>query len=381
MKTLLCWLLLLSACASVCAQEGEAEKVDPSMGAPAVARTYEMRAEAARLISSGVNSERAWGAYLVGLYGLKDQTAALVGVLTDTSLGAGYEENLVRQAALDALIRLGAKVPAETLRALAPNFSDEAIILLAAAPEENRGALLEIFAELDGDGRARASWLAVGNLLAETKAHGFASLLMRGLKVEATVEVVDREGEGGIGFGGGGGCGCGGEYRPDEGFPPVSYYALTDDALRGAVVVAPGKHPVFYVRSHYPGGACPSYGEPERDVVRVEYLAALLNTYEDDLKLDARPSRTVVCREARQCRRELVRVRRDIEESYAALVARLAENGHLDGAQDAPPSPDITFNLYDLRRNKREPLPADIKGVKISVELMNAPAEDDAAEQ
>lgn len=381
MKTLLCSVLLMSACVPVFAQDGEAEKVDPSMGAAAVARTYEMRAEAARLLGSGANSERAWGAYLAGLYGVKGLTPSVVAVLTDASLGAGYEETLVRQAALDALIRLDAKVPAEVLRALAPDFFDETLILLASEPRQNSAALLETFAGLDGEGRAGPRWLAVGNLLAETKAHGFAAQLLGGLKVEATVVVIEREGDGDIGFGGGGGCGGGDGYSLAGGFPPVGYYALTTDARRGAVVVAPGKRPVFYVRSNHFGDAYPDFGEPDRDTVRVEYLAELLNTYEDDLKLDARAFHTVVCREVRQCRRELVKIRRGIEESYAALVARLAENGHLDGAADAPASPDITFNLYDLRRTKAEPLPADIEGVKVTVELMNPRTEEEAEEQ
>ena len=109
-------------------------------------------------------------------------------------------------------------------------------------------------------------------------------------------------------------------------------------------------------------------------------MATLLDTYDEDLKLDPRPHHTVLCTEPLLCRSEFVRIRRGVEESYAALVARLAEDGHLSGPADAPPSPDVTFTLYDLRREKAAPLPSDIEGVKVSVELMDAGAGGDAGE-
>lgn len=378
MKNALYVLLILLACSQAFGQEGDAERVNPAMGAPAVARVYEMRAEAKRLLSSGALSERAWGAYFAGRYEIQGLAPSLIEVLTDASLGDGHEENLVRQAALDALIRLRAKVPADALRALPQEFTDEAIILLALAPEESKSALLEIFAESDERDveKSDAQWLAVGNLLAETKAHGFASLLLRRLKAEAMIVVADEESDGGIGFGGGGGSGgCGS--RPYADFPPVSFYSLTARDRRGAVVVAPGRSTVYYV-------ADPFCGEDlflPRDVTRVEYLAQLLDTYEEELNFNVRPHRTIVCKDARRCRSALVRIRREIEASYASLITRLVEKRHLNGPTDAPPSPAVVFNLYDRRRTRSFSLPEEIKGVKIFIEAWDAEDEGEATEE
>lgn len=329
-------------------------------------------AEAARLLKSEVSRERAWGAYLAGAQGLAGHAPSLVGLLEDPRLAAGgWEEGIVRQAALDALIRLDAKVPAEVLRALPRDFLDEVIILLANSPEENQSALLEIFQGLDDSGRAGGRGRAAANLLAGTKARGFAATLLGALKVEAGVVVLDGDISHGIGTApgyGSGGCGCGAFYEPNGDFPPVGYYGLTTEASRGAVVVAQGKRPVFYLRFISPDRYGCDRPPPPADGVRVEYLAALLDTTEGELGFDPRPSFTVICADARQCRRELAGVRAQVAQSYAAVVARLVEKGLLDGVGDAPASPPMTFTLYDERRRRTFPLPDRLKGVTVLVE-------------
>ena len=362
-KLLLSVTLLLLTCAHV---HGQAEgSAPPPFG----------EAEAARLLKSQGNRERAWGAYLVGSQGSKEHAPLLVALLEDPALAAGgWEGSAVLQAALDALIRLDAEVPAEVLRALPQGFSNEVVILSAKSPEKNQDALLEIFTGLDGDVNPGARWLAAGNLLARVKARGFAARLLGGLKVEAYVTVLDNDGSHGIGGGnGGGGCGCGADFYPQTDFPPVGYYSLTGEASRGAVVVAPGKRPVFYMRALHRGRVC-YFLPPPTDDIRVEYLAALLDTDEDALGFDARPSFTVVCDDTRQCRRELAGVRGRIEQSYAAVVGRLIEKGLLDWVADAPASPPMTFTLYDERRRRTFPLPDKLKGVTILVEGREAEA-------
>jgi hypothetical protein len=367
-KLLLSVTLLLLTNAPAAAQGSAAADAD--------GRLDVVRGEAARLLESQANGDRAWGAYLAGHGGLKDLEPALVRTLSDPALADGPEEKIVRRAALDALIRLGARVPAEHLRALPQDFADEVLILLASAPKENRDALLETFAALAGDSGLDARWLAAGNLLAETEARGFAALLLRDLKVEANVAVVDWHGNNGFGTGGGGGGGCGGSYKGPAGFPPVSYYALTGEVGRGAVVVAPGRRPVFYVRSTSPYVGCGHSTTVVRDVVRVEYLTELLNTSPD---FDARPSDSVVCTDARQCRGELVGLRTRIEQAYAAMVGLLVEKGHLDAPGDAPASPPISFMLWDERRRRTFPLPDKLKGVTILIHDTE-PDEDDGDE-
>lgn len=368
-KFLFCAALLLCLSASPAAgQEGGAADGAP----PPFVRLGDVGVEAARLLRSGENRERAWGAYLAGGHGLKGLTTELVRLLSDPTLADGPEEGIVRQASLDALIRLDADVPAEALRALPQVFMDESLILLAKSPEGNQAALLEMFAGLE-EGGGGVRWLAAGNLLARAKARGFAARLLGGLKVEAAVTILDEEVSHGFGAGlGGGGGGCGGYYARPEEFPPVGYYTLAAAPTRGAVVVAPGRRPVFYVRSRK--SVCGGHFslQFEGDAARVEYLAALLDTTEDGLGFDARPSHRVVCKDARECRRGLVGVRARIRQSYAGLVGRLSEKGLLDGAVDAPASPPMTFTLYDERRRRTFPLPDALDGVKILFEKRDA---------
>jgi hypothetical protein len=370
-KLLACVALVWLAASPVFCQETEPGSGDVNKEAP-FGRAVELRGEVERLLKSQSNRERAWGAYLAGRHALKEQVAALLEIVADPSLGEGWEEGIVRQAALDSLIQLEAKVPADALKSLSFYYSDEKVILLSRAPEENSAALLEMFdGELAGENGPRTRWLAVGNLLAETKAQGFAAALLRGLKLEAEITVLDRETNLGYGYGynGGGGCGCGGRWPQD--FPPVGYYTLVAEARRGAIVFAPGKHPVYYLRTLHLGG-CGSVGDYYasyvRDFYRVEYLVGLLDTTADELKLDERLSHTIVCKNARECRAQLADVRSRIEQAYGEMINGLVEKSLLDASEAAALPPDITFRLHDARQKKSFPLPQKLKGVKIILE-------------
>jgi hypothetical protein len=370
------------AAAPVPGQESQVESEAQKSEMPSFVRLGDSAGEAARLLKSQTSRERAWGAYLAGRQGLKELAPALVELVSDPSLGDGWEEKIVRQAALDSLIRLEVKVPVDALRLLPPDFADEKIILMSRAPEEYMAVLLETFdGDLAGESGPNVRWLAVGNLLAESKARGFAASLLRGLKFVADITILDQYDNYGRGYGGGcGGCGGGGNWPED--FPPVGFYSLIAHASRGAVVVAPGKYPVYYLRVEGYKDGC-GYGGVSyiRDFHRVEYLADLIGTTADALKLDARPSRTIICTDARQCRSELAGVRRVIEQSYAVMVGGLVEKSFLDASDAAALPPDITFRLYDERQKKTFPLPDKLKGVKIEIEDRDIEAAPDAEEQ
>ena len=370
-KFLVCAALLWLAAARAEGQDAAAEETTRN-ALPSFVLLGDAGAEARRLLQSGEHRERAWGAYLAGLHGLKAEAPRLAELLAEPALaGGGWEEALVRQAALDALIRLGAEVPAETLLPLRQTAPDEVIILLARAPQQNQQALLSLFT----DESPESHWLAVGNLLAETRAQGFAVRLMAGLKIEASVHVYDSEGERGYG-GGCGGCGrfCD-FFRPPDGYPPVFYYSLTTADVRGAVVAAPGRHTVYYVRAPSPpcgrglGYGC---GRPSRDEYRVEYVAGLLGTTEELLKLEAHPFREVVCQDARQCRRALAAVRDELVGGHAEALKQLLDAGLLDAAEAAELKPDITIRVNDSRDRRPFPLPVNFKGVKVEVFEINA---------
>ena len=360
-KILACAALVLVAAAGASGQEAPQRA-----GTPPFALLEDASAEAARLLRARGNSERAWGAYYAGALGLKQHVPLVVALLEEAGdAEGGAEASALRLAALDALIRLGAEVEPEKLLPLYQSAPDETVILLARAPERSAAALLTLFA----DEMPSARWVAVGNLLAEARARGFAARLLAGLEMRANVYVYDSEDE--RGFNGGGGDGCGGSdfFAPiPEGFPPYGRYALTTTPARGAVVVARGLHLVYYVRAGAErGGAVDSGCEVERDEYRVEYLAHLLRTTVGGFEIEARPSHEVVCRDAQQCSRALADLRDETARAYAGVLERLAAAELMDASEAAGLKPDLTFNLYDVRDRTTFPLPEKLEGVRIEL--------------
>ncbi|HVF44126.1 MAG TPA: hypothetical protein VM936_13975 [Pyrinomonadaceae bacterium] len=367
---------LLVCAALLCVASGRASGqggVGPDPAAPSFVRLGDAGADAARLLNSGENRERAWGAYLVGLHAMKEQTPSLVSILQDESLnGGGRVESAVRQAALDSLIRLDAEAPSDVLLPLYAYSPNEVLILLARSPQENQAALLTLFT----DNEPPARWFAAGNLLAEMRAPGFAARVLAGLKITASVYVFDREEHDGIGVGGGcGGCGFGMDWSPDAELPPVGYYALDYVPSLGATVVARGRHVIYYTRVLYPaqgaGGGCGF----DRDAARVEYLAGLLYTEEDSLGFSAYPYHEVTCEDLAGCGRALAGVRDEVANSYGVLLDRLLGDGLLDAAEASQLKPDITLNITDLRDVKTFPLPDKFRGAKVSVTAFDSEPE------
>ena len=375
-KLLVCAALLCVAFVRAPGQGGGESK----SAMPSFVQLGDVDAEAARLLKSYENKERAWGAYLAGIYGLRGQADSLVSILEDEALsGGGSEEAVVRQAALDALIRLDAEVPSEALVPLYASAPDEVLILLARSPEKNQRALLTLFTE----DITNVRWLAAGNLLAQTRAQGFAARLLGSLKIEASVYVYDREGDHRLfGGGGNGGGGCGGYERSFGGeLPPVGYYDLTDGARRGATVLATGPRIVYYTRAQYQT-ACPSGSYwLDRDSLRVEYVKELLRGGEEVTNFDDSLWHEVVCKDAPQCLKALAGVRDQIRRAYDALVRRMLNEGLLDGAEAAGLKPDITLDITDAREGKSFPLPDKLRGAKLTFTSYEvepeAPAEDE----
>lgn len=374
-KLLVCAALVCVAVSRAFGQvSGESEPATPSF-----VQLGDVGAEAARLLKSYENRERAWGAYLVGVHGLKGQTPSLVSILEDENLSGGGEgEAAVRQAALDALIRLDAKVPAEALVPLYASTPDEVLILLAHSPEKNQSALLTLFTEDISNVR----WLAAGNLLAQTRAPGFAARLLASLKIKASVYVYEREGESGLfggGMNGGGGCGGGGT-SPGREFPPVGYYVLDDGARRGATVLATGPHIIYYTRNTY-HTFCPSGTFwLDRDSMRVEYMKELLRAGEEMSSFEDSLWQEVVCKDTPQCLKVLAGARDRVKRTYGAVLRRMLNDGLLDGAEAAELKPDITLDITDARERKSFPLPDKLGGVKLTFTSNDAEPEAPADE-
>lgn len=196
------------------------------------------------LFASKTPADRAWGAYLVGVHRIGEHVAAVRKALDATKGKTDAESRGLRLACLDALIRLG--VTAAGVDSHFGTDPDEVLILLARDPAGSREALWKLLP----NEKEELRWMTIVNLLAETKSPGLALGLLREYEVKMTVHVLGKNTAIGIG-GGGGGSGAAPVPKPPElprkGWPPLRRHVLTDAAVRGATVVAPGRHPIYSV--------------------------------------------------------------------------------------------------------------------------------------
>jgi hypothetical protein len=140
----------------------------------------EVKTRVGQLIQSESTRDRAWAAYLIGEYGLKEFAPALIELLNPNSLDPEWETGFVYSAVLDSLIRLRVSVPSDSLMPLYQRFPAQTLIILARSPSENSEALLSIAEEP----RREVCWVAACNLLAESKAPGFAAFLLKSVKIK-----------------------------------------------------------------------------------------------------------------------------------------------------------------------------------------------------
>jgi len=318
----------------------------------------EVKTRVGQLIQSASNKDRAWAAYLIGQYGLKEFAPALIGLLNPNSLEPDWETGYVYRAVLDSLIKLRVSVPSDRLAPLYERFPDETLIILARSPSENSETLLSI-AEQPG---REVSWVAACNLLAESKAPGFASFLLRSLKISVEIAVSEK-GNRIVGSGvSWGSSGCGLPFHVTNDFPPTFRYQLTQEPKRDAVVVAPGEHPVFYQR--YPFGSGESFRDRgvERNRYCLEYLAALLGLSVSQMELRERYSKSIAWSGIQDYKVEVISFRELVKGNFERLKRQCVDKELLSESEAEALKPNLIMTANDLRENKRPQLP-EIPGV------------------
>jgi hypothetical protein len=322
------------------------------MGAQAPADAVEQRIVAG-LLAAPDPGQQAWGAYLAGNYGQTKFVPELRRLLTATHPD-------VQLQALDSLIRLGAKVPAEELLLLWPTHRAPVLILLAMAPQDNEPPLRS----LTRDDLNPKEWTAVYNLRVANKAPGIAAELLSELTVHVSVRVRDSETLGpGYGGTGGGGVVCGGSgFRP--GFPPLYSYKLVDLPAQGDVLLAPGRHPIYYRRDL---STSTSFNAIDKNIFRFEYLADLLATQPDQLPLQPAILREVVWKGAEAYLAELRDAREQVNRGFQGLMRQLQERELLTGREADGLRPQVEFTVIDGRAERQPPLP-EVPGATIPVE-------------
>jgi hypothetical protein len=189
----------------------------------------------------------AWAAYNAARQNRQDaipQLAALVNAYPGSAIddrAPVLPADAAIEAVADALIQLEAKLPAETVMHLYPNFPAQTIVLVSRA-RENSESLLGIYKSTPwGD-----LWLAAGNLLALHPTSEFVRSLLNGVVVSFSFRVVPQdEAERPVV-----GDGCAADFMmdPDKAFadwPKARMYRL-NTSEHGSIIFAPGVHPVGF---------------------------------------------------------------------------------------------------------------------------------------
>jgi hypothetical protein len=178
-------------------------------------------------LHSGDPNRLAWGAWLAKQDRHKDLMPLLNGVVAEYhpneefSSQPGRDRHDTLLTVLDALIDLGATVPAGEARRLYPEFPAQSLIFLVRWPQPDDSALLDI-ARI---AKANWNWLTAGNVLVKNRTPGFAALLLPRFTQHLTISVVNV-GTGGSSTSGGSECGVS-MRAPKASWPTVGLYALT----------------------------------------------------------------------------------------------------------------------------------------------------------
>lgn len=309
----------------------------------------------------------AWGAWLAK----QDRQTALIPLLNEKVAEYQPAEESPSQierdrhdallAVLDALIGLGASVPAGEARKLYPEFPAQSLIFLVRSPRPDDSALLDI-ARI---AKANWNWLAAANVLVKTRTPGFAALLLNRFTQHLTVSVVDA---GMGGFSAGGGSECGFSMRaPKASWPAVGLYILTQfpERLPGvkATFLVGGDTTVYYLRvepGNYdnPGDAPGFCDDGNRDQYRAQYLARLMANPSPQLKLDPDPYATIAWKGETDYSQQLLATVEAQRTVFRRVVATLQESARvLTPAETEMLKPRIEILIRDDRVNKSVPLP------------------------
>jgi hypothetical protein len=364
MKWFVCLSILIGLSASSFAQD---DLSNVASAQPEAKHREQVKGEIDRLFNSLLTKDRAWAIYLSGKYGLQEYVPAIFEVLEQSS-GRSQENGLVLgYLALDSLIQLDARLPAEDLMPIYERFPDAVTILLAKAPKENQQALLAIARKVNPQETNRPYWLAPCNLLAETEAKEFAAYLLREMTINLLITVTDNAGIGGS-DGRGFSVGCGfGSYPVPEDFPPLTLYVLSDQAKAGSVVIAPGPTTIFYEREagqtepYRRISAGRSHNSWDKNEYLLGYFAALLKTPVAGLPVTNNASRWLEWKTSSHYKQMVAIFRSELERGYAELKGRLIERELLTTAESEGLKPKIIMRVNDYRGDKRIKLP-DISG-------------------
>jgi hypothetical protein len=274
-------------------------------------------------------------------------------------------------AVVDALIQMKVPVPAETLRNLAPDFSNATAILLSRlSPDDAEPLALDFY---------HASWphgyglqYVSAALLAQRPPQGFAADLLKSITVRAEIFVV-HPGDGNFGGGSAGDCVSTQNVRKD--WPSTGHYRLLEENSMGALLVVGGFNPAYAVRelsTSYLDPSCPSlYLGPEQ---RQRLIAEMLGIAPESMPWQTNPAKTIEFISHEQFDFELHQLIDREEAKYRETAEALASRGLLNDAEEQESSPRLRVAISDMRGSAAADDPIiEIADLPPNVECSNSP--------
>jgi hypothetical protein len=292
------------------------------------------------LLASNDPARLAWGAELAARNESQEFIPDIRRLLYST-------DDRVKEHALDALIRLKAKVPPEELTPLRPEFKVQVIILAAANRQRN------ILSSMLNAGEPNdATWVALNESLMQIGGgREYWPALLREWTIHVVIYVTDPGRTPVLGPRTGGGA-CGDSISdPRAGFPTRATYALFLDAQPGDTVLAAKPHPVFYRRRPNSSG-CDT--RIDRDDYRGDFVSSLVYL-ETPLKGHLRYDIAWPNDEAYLA--EMNRLRSTTLAGFQQVLDWLLKR-RLIPPEDVALRPHIVVGIEDQRSNKLHDLPA-----------------------
>ena len=299
---------------------------------------------------------RAWGAYEAARTRATGHDAHLVRMLADPGPFDPMAKRIIRQHVLDALIRCNVKVPAATLLPHRRLFPTHALIIASRDPVTHHRVIHDQFM----GSRSDVNWVAAGGILVARRAPGVAATLLSKLSIDISISVTDGSPTWRSSGGGGSSIGCGSLTAPD-GFPPLVTWKLRRGrAVKNAVSVTEGRHPINAHRHVHDGksiGTSSHSRLEQREKIRRDWILDLLGDDATEVNLELQRGFSIDWTNAAACKAAVRLHRAAVREDCAEVVRRLHRKALLTDEERERAFPRVTLKVHDDREDKSSPLP------------------------
>jgi hypothetical protein len=266
------------------------------------------------------------------------------------------DERDAMAAVLDALIQTNAPVPADTLRALAPDFGNDVAVLLSRLPEKESGPLSFDFYRSPAEHSYGLQYVSAA-LLALHPEPGFAAHLVADITVLARVFVINPGSEP-FGWGEAGDCFSSID-PPRNDWPLTGQYALSKESRDGAMLLAPGIDPIYVTReqsTRYLGDGCGTnvYLNPNG---RLRLVAEMLSVRPEEIQWKTDLETRIEFQSLEQFDNALLTVVEEQQEKHRTTVVALMAHNLLTPSEAAESLPKLLLRLHDMRGERTTPIP------------------------